>query len=106
MGAQGEGYKTDADAMAAASKRIAELAEDLPDDNKDLGDTKVNAAGFGEAHGEHATSYTTGVSTLDAAVKGLGTTLNGFAGRIGGAGTAYTAGDDARTGDMNAAGRQ
>jgi hypothetical protein len=106
VGAQGEGYKTDADAMAAASKKINELAEDLPDDNKDLGESEVGAAGFGEAHGDHATTYTTGVSMLDAAVKGLGTTLAGFAGRIGGAGTSYTAGDDARTGDMNDAGRQ
>ncbi|GAB3486556.1 type VII secretion target [Amycolatopsis cihanbeyliensis] len=106
MAGPGKGYKSDADAMEAASTKITELAEDLSEDNKELGQSKVNAEGFGQAHGDHAQAYTKGVQTLDAAVKGLGTTLTSFASQISGAGQAYTAGDEQRRDDISQAGGQ
>ena len=43
-GLEMSGYATSADAMATASKKITQLAEDLPDNNTDLANPQVNDA--------------------------------------------------------------
>jgi uncharacterized protein YukE len=105
-GLEMSGYATSADAMATASKKITQLAEDLPDNNTDLANPQVNAPGFGQAHGSHADKYTTGVQTLWQALSGYSDTLTAFGTNIGSGGQAYAESDRAQSGAISAAGSQ
>ncbi|GAB2759034.1 hypothetical protein [Amycolatopsis magusensis] len=98
------GHKVDADAMASASKKMTEFAEDVTDGTKELEKSKITAKQFGEAHGTHAEIYTTSIATLSAAVKGYTTALSGFAANIAAGGQSYTANDQSQSGAMNQAG--
>jgi uncharacterized protein YukE len=100
------GYTASTDAMATASKKITQLAEDLPDKNTDLAHTPVNAQGFGQAHGDHADKYTAGVQTLWQAVSGYSNTLNTFGTNIGTGGKSYAATDQAQSGAITSSGSQ
>jgi exo-beta-1,3-glucanase (GH17 family) len=100
------GYTASTDAMATASKKITQLAQDLPDKNTDLPSSPVNAQGFGQAHGDHATKYTTGVQTLWAAISGYSNTLNTYGTNIGTGGKAYAEGDHAQSNTVSKAGSQ
>jgi uncharacterized protein YukE len=100
------GYTASTDAMATASKKITQLAEDLPDNNTDLANTQVNAQGFGQAHGSYADKYTTGVQTLWQALSGYSDTLKAFGGNIGSGGQAYADTDQAQSSAISSAGSQ
>jgi hypothetical protein len=78
------GYTASTDAMATASKKITQLAEDLPDKNTDLAHTPVNAQ----------------------AVSGYSNTLNTFGTNIGTGGKSYAATDHAQSGAITSAGSQ
>lgn len=98
------GYTASTDAMATASKKIAQLAEDLPENNSDLQNTTLTTAGFGQAHGDHADKYTTGVQKLWAALSGLGTTLGSYGTNVGSSGQAYGGTEDTQSGTISTAG--
>jgi uncharacterized protein YukE len=100
------GYTASTDVMATASKKITQLAEDLPDKNADLANTLVNAQEFGQAHGSHADKYTTSVQTLWQAVSGYSDTLKSFGANIGSGGQAYADTDQAQSGAISSAGSQ
>lgn len=100
------GYTASTEAMSTASNKITQLAEDLPDKNTDLSSSPVNAQGFGQAHGDHATKYTTGVQTLWAAIGGYSNTLKTFGTNIGTGGKAYAEGDQAQSNAVTNAGSQ
>jgi uncharacterized protein YukE len=100
------GYTASTDAMESASKKITQLAEDLPDSNTDLANTQVNAAGFGQAHGDHAEKYTTGVKTLWESLSGYCDTLKAYGENIGSGGRAYADSDQAQSGAVQSAGSQ
>jgi uncharacterized protein YukE len=100
------GYTASTEAMSTASKKITQLAEDLPDKNTDLPGSPVNAQGFGQAHGDHAQKYTTGVQTLWAAIGGYSNTLNTFGANIGTGGASYSASDQAQSAAIGKAGSQ
>ncbi|GAA5153652.1 MULTISPECIES: hypothetical protein [Amycolatopsis] len=98
------GYTASTDAMASASKKITQVAEDLPDKNTDLASSPVTAQGFGQAHGDHAQKYTTGVQTLWQAVSGYSNTLNAFGANIGSGGRSYAENDHAQGNAISNAG--
>ncbi|TNC28730.1 hypothetical protein [Amycolatopsis alkalitolerans] len=100
------GYTASADAMSTASKRITQLAEDLPDKNTDLASSPVNQQGFGQAHGDHAQKYITGVQTLWQAVSGYSDTLKAYGTNIGSGGKAYAENDQAQGNAVSKAGSQ
>lgn len=85
----GAGYTATTGALSSAAKSIGDLAEQLLDDNPDLSGTPITAAGFGQAHGDHAQKYTAGVQALWASVNGYSTTLASFGTNLGTAGTNY-----------------
>ncbi|ANN18760.1 hypothetical protein SD37_26140 [Amycolatopsis orientalis] len=88
------GFTAATDALSSASKNVGKLTDRLLEDNPDLSSTPVNAAGFGQAHGDHAKKYTDGVAALWAAVNGYKTTLATFGTNLGTAGTTYGANED------------
>ncbi|GAA4665114.1 MULTISPECIES: hypothetical protein [Amycolatopsis] len=98
------GYTASTDAMATASKTISRLAEDLPENNSDMQTTVLNAAGFGRAHGDHATKYTAGVQKLWESLTGYGTTLGSFGANIGSSGQAYGQNEYTQSGAIGNAG--
>lgn len=98
------GYTASTDAMATASKTITQLADDLPDNASDQQSTTLTAAGFGQAHGDHAAAYTAGMQKLWEAMSGYGTTLGTFGGGIGSSGAAYGANEDKESGASKTAG--
>ncbi|GAB3005282.1 hypothetical protein LWP59_03345 [Amycolatopsis acidiphila] len=100
------GYTASTEAMSTASKTITQLAEDLPDKNTDLASTPVNAQGFGQAHGDHAEKYTTGVQTLWQALSGYSNTLKAYGTNIGTGGKAYSETDHAQSSAVSKAGSQ
>ena len=84
------GFTAATDALSSASKNIGKLTEQLLEDNPDLS----NAAGFGQAHGDHAKKYTDGVAALWASVQGYSTTLGSFGTNLGTAATSYGTNED------------
>ncbi|WP_158881213.1 hypothetical protein [Amycolatopsis anabasis] len=94
--------------MANASKKITGFAEDLADDSKELGKSKITAKEFGQApsHGDHAKDYSAGVKMLDDSVKGFGKALTGFAGNIASGGKTYANNEQAQANAANTAGSQ
>jgi exo-beta-1,3-glucanase (GH17 family) len=100
------GYTASGEAMSTASKKITPLAEDLPDKNTDLPGSPINAQGFGQAHGDHAQKYTTGVQTLWAAIGGYSNTLKTYGTNIGTGGKAYTDAEHAQGAAVSKAGTQ
>jgi hypothetical protein len=100
------GYTATTEALSSASKNIGQLAEQLLEDNPDLASTPVTAAGFGQAHGEHAAKYTAGVAALWAAVSGYSSTLGSFGTNLGTAGSSYGANEDNQAGAITDAGAQ
>ncbi|EME61722.1 hypothetical protein [Amycolatopsis decaplanina] len=88
------GFTAATDALSSASKNIGKLTEQLLEDNPDLSSTPVNAAGFGQAHGDHAKKYTDGVAALWASVQGYSSTLGSFGTNLATAGTAYGTNED------------
>jgi hypothetical protein len=100
----GGGQKADTDAMATASKNITQLAEDLADQTKTLGETEITAQEFGTVHGAFSKDYLAGVGLLDASVQGYGQALGGFAGSIGAGGQAYSTNEQAQAGAVTNAG--
>ncbi|NKQ58997.1 hypothetical protein HFP15_39765 [Amycolatopsis sp. K13G38] len=98
------GYTASTDAMATASRKITQLAEDLPDANPDLSSTPITADGFGRVHGAHADKYTTGVKTLWDSMTGYCQTLNTFGTNIGSAGSSYGHNEDTQSGAITNAG--
>ncbi len=88
------GYTAATEALSSASKNIGKLTEKLLEDNPDLSNTPVNAAGFGQAHGDHAGKYTAGVKALWDSVNGYSTQLGSFGTNLGSAGTAYGTNED------------
>jgi hypothetical protein len=101
----GNGQKADTEAMAAASKNITQLAEDLTDKTDKLGKTEITAKEFGTIHGPHSTDYKAGVDMLAASVKGYGTALTGFATNVQAGGQAYSANEDTQSTAVTNAGR-
>lgn len=100
------GFTAATEALSSASKNIEKLTEQLLDDNPDLSSTPITAAGFGQAHGDHATKYTAGVEALWAAVNGYSTTLGSFGTNLGTAASAYGAGENQQTDAITRAGIQ
>lgn len=100
------GYTATTDALTSASRTLGRLAEDLLDDNPDLASTPVTAAGFGQAHGDHAPKYTAGVQALWAAVSGYSTTLGSFGTNLGAGAQAYGENESAQAGAITNAGAQ
>ncbi|GAB2972271.1 hypothetical protein LWP59_16245 [Amycolatopsis acidiphila] len=98
------GYTASTDAMASASKTITQLAEDVPEDNSDLQNTTLTAAGFGQAHSDHADKYTAGVQKLWDALSGYGTTLDSFGSNVGSSGAAYGENEQTQSGNISGAG--
>jgi uncharacterized protein YukE len=98
------GYTASTDAMATASKTITQLAEDLPDANPDLSSSPITAKGFGQAHGDHAEKYTTGVKNLWDAMTGYCQTLTTFGTNIGTSGARYGQNEDSQSGSITDAG--
>ncbi|MTD59476.1 hypothetical protein [Amycolatopsis pithecellobii] len=98
------GYTASGEAMSKASKTITQVGEDLPDKNTDLASSPVNQQGFGQAHGDHAQKYVSGVQTLWQAVSGYSDTLKAFGGNIGTGGKAYSDNDHAQSNAITKAG--
>jgi hypothetical protein len=98
------GYTASTDATATASKTIAQLAQDLPEDNSDLQNTTLTTAGFGQAHGDHADKYTSGLQKLWAALNGYGTTLGSFGTNVGSSGQAYSGNEQTQSDAISTAG--
>ncbi|WP_181776258.1 hypothetical protein [Amycolatopsis pittospori] len=88
------GYTAATEALSSASKNIGKLTEQLLEDNPDLSSTPVNAAGFGQAHGDHAAKYTAGVKALWDSVNGYSTTLGSFGTNLSTAGSSYGSNED------------
>lgn len=100
------GYTASTDAMESASKKIVQLAEDLPDKNTDLSSSPVTKEGFGQAHGEKADKYINGTKTLWAAVSGYSNVLKAFGQNIGSGGKAYADTDSSQQSAVKKAGSQ
>jgi hypothetical protein len=98
------GYTATTDALSSASKNIGQLSEQLLDDNPDLSSTPVDAAGFGQAHGDHAAKYTAGVQALWDSVSGYSSTLGSFGTNLGTAGSSYGANEESQSGAITNAG--
>jgi hypothetical protein len=101
----GNGQKADTEAMAAASKSITQLAEDLAGETEKLDKTEITAKEFGTIHGPHSTAYNAGIVLLGASVKGYGKALTGFATNIKAGGQAYSANEAAQSSAVTNAGR-
>lgn len=92
--------------MQTAARTITQLAEDLPDKNTDLASSPVTAAGFGQAHGDHADKYINGAKTLWASIGGYSNTLKAFGQNIGAGGKAYDESDSSTQSTITNAGAQ
>lgn len=98
------GYTASSDAMQTASKKIGDLAKDLPDKNADMQHTPVTGDGFGRAHTKHGAAYTKAVDTLWAALTGYGTTLSTYGQKVASAGSSYVDTDNTQGGTIGTVG--
>jgi hypothetical protein len=100
------GYTADTDALAAAAKKVGQVAEDLLNNNPDLQTTEVTADGFGKAHTQHAEKYTTGAQALWDSVNGYSSTLSGYGSTLGAGAQSYGQSDSTQGSSITNAGAE
>ncbi|MBB4684148.1 hypothetical protein [Amycolatopsis jiangsuensis] len=98
------GYTASTQAMSDASKKLTQSAEDLLDDNPDLGTPAVVEENFGNAHKAHSGKYTEGAKNLSDALNGYDTMLTTLGSNISTGAKTYDSNEDEQTGEIDTAG--